>query len=163
VSEHHEDIRHWEVWYWKTTFLNGLFGGRIEVEIGAGSPHIDLYMFEMASGSLTVSIPSQTVLTGGLPSSKPHLYVRGRIIREVHSPQYIESHSFCGRILCERARCVVLAEAICGVCVHRWRSDIDFKFTFRKGVGAVLGAAGCMICYWTLRKENRLVYVQQVL
>jgi len=36
-------------------------------------------------------------------------------------------------------------------------------FTSRKGVGAVLGAAGCMIFYWTLRKENRPVYVQHVL
>jgi len=38
----------------KSTFLNGLLGGRIEAEIGAGSPHIDLYTFEIASGSLTV-------------------------------------------------------------------------------------------------------------
>jgi len=38
----------------KSTFLNGLFGGRIEAEIGVGLPHIDVYTFEMASGSLTV-------------------------------------------------------------------------------------------------------------
>jgi len=57
----------------KSTLLNGLYGGRIEAEIGVGSPHIDFYTFEMASGSLTVSISSQTALTGGLPSSKPRL------------------------------------------------------------------------------------------
>jgi len=35
-------------------------------------------------------------------------------------------------------------------------------FTSRKGVGAVLSTAGCMMCYWTLHKKNRLFYVQHV-